>query len=140
TEPQVLILDEPTRGIDVGAKAEVHHLMGELASQGKSILMISSDLPEVLAMSDRIIVMREGRITGRFDRAEATQEKIMSAATGQSATLLEAKPGPSGPGHPVRIRKTETSTNLLRFRELGIALFVILTYVAAGLAQHRFFN
>src|SRR4029077_2892133 len=59
TEPQVLLLDEPTRGIDVGAKAEVHHLMSELAAQGKSILMISSDLPEVLAMSDRIIVMRE---------------------------------------------------------------------------------
>ncbi|HEX3359263.1 MAG TPA: ATP-binding cassette domain-containing protein [Tepidisphaeraceae bacterium] len=137
TEPQVLILDEPTRGIDVGAKAEVHHLMGELARQGKSILMISSDLPEVLAMSDRIIVMREGRITGRFDRSEATQEKIMAAATGQHSTL-EAKPGPSGPGspatpHPVRLRKTDASSSLLRFRELGIALFVLLTFFAATL-------
>src|SRR5204862_8300131 len=83
TGPRVLILDEPTRGIDVGAKAEVHHLMGELARQGKSILMISSDLPEVLAMSDRILVMREGRVSGEFTREEATQEKIMGAATGE---------------------------------------------------------
>jgi rhamnose transport system ATP-binding protein len=203
TEPQVLILDEPTRGIDVGAKSEVHHLMGELARQGKSILMISSDLPEVLAMSDRIIVMREGRITGHFTRSEATQEKIMAAATGQSLTPSpgtpgegrgegsreghnstgqsltpspgtpgegwskgsrkernsiqstqpqetltlpspgvpgegsktappETKPGPSGPGqHPVRLRKTSATSPLLRFRELGIALFVALTFLAA---------
>src|SRR5205814_4461335 len=93
TEPQVLLLDEPTRGIDVGAKSEVHHMMGELARQGKSILMISSDLPEVLAMSDRVIVMREGRIAGRFERGEATQEKIMSAATGQSPVGVPALTG-----------------------------------------------
>lgn len=83
TRPKVMILDEPTRGIDVGAKAEVHRLMGELAAQGMGILMISSELPEILAMSDRIIVMREGRITGRFDKSEATAERIMAAATGQ---------------------------------------------------------
>ena len=80
-EPRVLILDEPTRGIDVGTKAAVHALMGELAAQGLAILMISSELPEVLGMSDRILVMREGRLTGQFSRAEATQEKIMAAAT-----------------------------------------------------------
>jgi ABC-type sugar transport system ATPase subunit len=78
-----MILDEPTRGIDIGAKSEVHHLMGELAAQGLGILMISSELPEILAMSDRILVMKEGRITGRFTKAEATAEKIMAAATGQ---------------------------------------------------------
>lgn len=83
TRPKVMILDEPTRGIDIGAKAEVHRLMGELASQGMAILMISSELPEILAMSDRIIVMREGRITGQFDKSEATAERIMAAATGQ---------------------------------------------------------
>jgi ribose transport system ATP-binding protein/rhamnose transport system ATP-binding protein len=138
TEPQVLLLDEPTRGIDVGAKSDVHHLMGELARQGKSILMISSDLPEVLAMSDRVLVMREGRITGEFSRADATQEKIMNAATGQASTAGSQAQTPIA--HPVRIHKTEASSNLLRFRELGIALFVILTYVAAGLAQRRFFN
>jgi rhamnose transport system ATP-binding protein len=81
TQPRILILDEPTRGIDVGTKAAIHALMSELAGQGIAILMISSELPEVLGMSDRIIVMREGRVTGHFTRAEATQELIMSAAT-----------------------------------------------------------
>jgi rhamnose transport system ATP-binding protein len=81
TKPRVLILDEPTRGIDVGTKAAVHHLMGGLAAQGIAILMISSELPEVLGMSDRILVMREGRLTGQFSRAEATQENLMAAAT-----------------------------------------------------------
>ncbi len=81
TRPRVLILDEPTRGIDVGTKAAVHRLMSNLAAQGMAILMISSELPEVLGMSDRILVMREGRITGHFSRAEATQEQLMAAAT-----------------------------------------------------------
>jgi rhamnose transport system ATP-binding protein len=81
TNPRILILDEPTRGIDVGTKAAVHALMSNLASQGLAILMISSELPEVLGMSDRILVMREGRLTGEFSRAEATQEKLMAAAT-----------------------------------------------------------
>ncbi len=81
TTPRILILDEPTRGIDIGTKAEVHRLMSDLAAQGIGILMISSELPEVLGMSDRILVMHEGHVTGLFDRAEATQEKIMTAAT-----------------------------------------------------------
>jgi rhamnose transport system ATP-binding protein len=81
TRPRILILDEPTRGIDVGTKAAVHGLMSDLAAQGMAILMISSELPEILGMSDRILVMREGRMTGHFSRAEATQEKIMLAAT-----------------------------------------------------------
>jgi len=81
TQPRVLILDEPTRGIDVGTKAAVHSLMSHLASSGIAILMISSELPEILGMSDRILVMREGQLTGQFTRAEATQEKLMSAAT-----------------------------------------------------------
>jgi rhamnose transport system ATP-binding protein len=80
TRPRVLILDEPTRGIDVGAKAEVHRLMGELAASGMAILMISSELPEILAMSDRILVMREGRLVAEMDHASATQERIMTAA------------------------------------------------------------
>jgi rhamnose transport system ATP-binding protein len=84
THPRLLILDEPTRGIDVGAKAEVHHMINELAQEGIAIIMISSDLPEVLAMSDRILVMREGRQMAIFDRQEATQEKVMTAAMGQS--------------------------------------------------------
>ncbi len=81
SNPRILILDEPTRGIDVGTKAAVHALMSDLAAQGLAILMISSELPEILGMSDRILVMREGRVTGMFNRAEATQEKIMMAAT-----------------------------------------------------------
>jgi ribose transport system ATP-binding protein len=78
----IFIFDEPTRGIDVGAKVEVHRLMNHLAQQGASILMISSELPEILGMSDRILVMREGRIVGELDRDAATQETIMAYATG----------------------------------------------------------
>jgi rhamnose transport system ATP-binding protein len=81
TKPRVLILDEPTRGIDVGTKAAVHRLMSNLAAEGIAILMISSELPEILGMSDRVLVMREGRLTAEFSRAEATQEKLMAAAT-----------------------------------------------------------
>jgi ABC-type sugar transport system ATPase subunit len=81
TRPRILILDEPTRGIDVGTKAAVHALMSKLASEGMAILMISSELPEILGMSDQVIVMREGHVTGHFSRADATQEKIISAAT-----------------------------------------------------------
>ncbi len=87
--PKLLILDEPTRGIDVGAKAEVHHMINELAEDGLGIILISSDLPEVLAMSDRIVVMREGRQMGVFDRTKATQEKIMTAAMGQNHAATE---------------------------------------------------
>ena len=77
----ILIFDEPTRGIDVGAKSEIYKLMNQLASEGKSIIMISSDMPELLRMSDRIVVMCEGRKTGELDISEATQEKIMTLAT-----------------------------------------------------------
>jgi ABC-type sugar transport system ATPase subunit len=80
-KPHILILDEPTRGIDVGAKAEIHRLMDQLASQGMGIIMISSELPEILGMSDRILVLREGHIVGELSRAEATQEGIMALAT-----------------------------------------------------------
>jgi len=83
--PKVLILDEPTRGVDVGAKAEIYTLIGELAAKGVAILMISSELPEILGISDRILVMREGRVLAEFTREEATQDNIMQAATGQLA-------------------------------------------------------
>lgn len=91
----LLILDEPTRGIDVGAKAEIHQLMVELAKQGIAIIMISSEMPEVLAMSDRIVVMHEGRIAGILDRDEATQERIMALASGQTS-FPDAKPVTEG--------------------------------------------
>ncbi len=83
TNPSVLILDEPTRGIDVGAKAEVHRIISDLAGSGLAIILISSELPEVLAMADQVIVLHEGRVTGAFARSEATQERVMFAATGQ---------------------------------------------------------
>jgi rhamnose transport system ATP-binding protein len=85
TEPKVLIVDEPTRGIDVGTKAEVHRLLSELAGRGVAVLMISSELPEVLGMADRVLVMHEGRISGELSRAEADEERVMRAATGQKA-------------------------------------------------------
>jgi inositol transport system ATP-binding protein len=81
TDPDILIIDEPTRGIDVGAKSEIHRLMGELAKQGKAIIMVSSEMPEILGMSDRVVVMCDGRLVGEISRAEATQENIMELAT-----------------------------------------------------------
>jgi rhamnose transport system ATP-binding protein len=85
TEPKLLILDEPTRGIDVGTKAEVHRLMGELAGRGLAVLMISSELPEVLGMADRVLVMREGRLTSELSRDEADEERVIRAASGVQA-------------------------------------------------------
>ena len=81
TNPRILILDEPTRGIDVGAKAEIHRLISDLAAKGLAIIMISSEMPEILGMSDRILVMHEGHVSGFLDRAEASQEKIMELAS-----------------------------------------------------------
>jgi ABC-type sugar transport system ATPase subunit len=88
--PKILIMDEPTRGIDIGAKAEVHGLMHQLAADGVAILMISSELPEILGMSDRVLVMRQGRIAGELARSEATQEAIMALATGVAAEVETA--------------------------------------------------
>ena len=82
TKPDVLILDEPTRGVDVGAKKEIYMIMNELAATGVAIIMISSDLPEILGMSDRVYVMREGQMSGMLNQEEATQESIMTLATG----------------------------------------------------------
>ncbi|MEU2436120.1 sugar ABC transporter ATP-binding protein [Streptomyces rubradiris] len=85
TAPRVLVVDEPTRGIDVGTKAEVHRILGELAADGVAVLMISSDLPEILGMADRVLVMHEGRITADLPRAAATEETVLAAATGRAA-------------------------------------------------------
>jgi rhamnose transport system ATP-binding protein len=81
TEPKLLIIDEPTRGIDVGTKAEVHRLLSELAGRGLAVLMISSELPEILGMADRVLVVCEGRLTADIPRDEATPERVMRAAT-----------------------------------------------------------
>ena len=79
TDPEILILDEPTRGIDVGAKYEIYCIINDLVAQGKSVVMISSEMPELLGMSDRIYVMNEGKFVGEFMQEEATQEKMMAA-------------------------------------------------------------
>jgi ribose transport system ATP-binding protein len=89
TQPKILIFDEPTRGIDVGAKVEIYKLMNTLAKQGVAIIMVSSELPEILGMSDRVMVIREGRVTGFLTRQEATQEKIIAYATAS----MESNPG-----------------------------------------------
>jgi ribose transport system ATP-binding protein len=90
-DTEILIFDEPTRGIDVGAKNEIYHLLNQLVREGKSIIMISSELPEILRMSHRIIVMCEGRLTGELNGAGATQEAIMTFAT-QRPSVAEAVP------------------------------------------------
>ena len=82
--PEVMVLDEPTQGVDIGSKSEIHQIMGDLAEQGMAIVMISSELPEILGMSDRIAVMHSGTIAGILLRAEATQEKILALALGHA--------------------------------------------------------
>ena len=89
-QPKVIILDEPTKGIDVGAKAAVHDFMVELAEQGLAVIMVSSELPEILGMADRIVVMHEGHVRRVFTREEASPEAVVTAATGAA---------PAGPAH-----------------------------------------
>jgi rhamnose transport system ATP-binding protein len=106
TNPAILILDEPTQGVDVGAKAEIHRVMAELAASGLAILMISSELPEVLGMSDRVIVMRAGTIAGVFDRADATQQRILALALGHTADHAVGRDfSPSDPAAPGEERR-----------------------------------
>jgi rhamnose transport system ATP-binding protein len=91
TEPKILILDEPTQGIDVGAKAEIYALMNELAERGIAILMISSDMNEIIGMSDRVVVMSNGEVTGELDRSEATPESVLHHALGYKECVLEGQ-------------------------------------------------
>ncbi|HMO12201.1 MAG TPA: sugar ABC transporter ATP-binding protein, partial [Actinotalea sp.] len=90
TLPDVLMIDEPTRGIDVGAKSEIHRIISTLAKEGKAVLMVSSEMPEILGMSDRILVMHEGEVTGEVSRADATQDRIMQLATGTATSTNAA--------------------------------------------------
>jgi rhamnose transport system ATP-binding protein len=84
TQPKVIILDEPTKGIDIGSKAAVHAFIGELAAEGLSIIMISSELPEIIGMSDRVLVMKEGLSVGLFERGALAPETLVRAATGNA--------------------------------------------------------
>jgi ABC-type sugar transport system ATPase subunit len=90
TRPRILLLDDPTRGIDVGAKAELYALIDRLCRDGMGVILTSSELPELLTLADRIVVLAEGRLTAEFSRAEATEEKIMHAATGGSPAAVRA--------------------------------------------------
>jgi rhamnose transport system ATP-binding protein len=86
--PKVLILDDPTRGIDVGAKAEIRAIIDRLAGEGRAVILISSELPEIIGMSDRVLVMREGRLVGEFSRAECRDEVLGACAAGVETTAL----------------------------------------------------
>jgi ABC-type sugar transport system ATPase subunit/ribose/xylose/arabinose/galactoside ABC-type transport system permease subunit len=151
--PRLLILDEPTQGIDVGAKAEVHRIISELAERGLAILLISSDMPEVLGMSDRILVMRRGRVVAEFPRAEATQEAIAAAATGASADDAGAPPPEEGPAQQQPARKTDAGAAaephgripdwvrvVAARREVGLIGALILMIVAISLINSRFLS
>jgi ribose transport system ATP-binding protein len=84
SNPRILFLDEPTRGIDIGAKQEIYGIINDLAHSGMAVMVVSSELPEILGLSDRILIMHEGRLTGEFAREQATPEAVMACATGQS--------------------------------------------------------
>ncbi|WP_396275161.1 ATP-binding cassette domain-containing protein, partial [Hyphomonas sp.] len=114
TEPRILLLDDPTRGIDVGAKAELYALIDRLCRQGMGVLLTSSELPELLTLSDRIIVLAEGRMTAEFSRAEATEHRILEAAT---ASFSSEKPRVALlPGSPERERRDQRGGNGLGSR------------------------
>lgn len=122
SEPKVFILDEPTRGVDVGAKAEIHRLICDLAEQGAAIILISSELPEIIAMSDRVVTLSEGHVTGVFDPAKDGEEAIAAAAVPR-AQATAAKDEAQRPWSPRR---------LMEFREGGLLAFILL--LAGGMA------
>ena len=155
TRPRLLILDEATQGIDVGAKAEVHRIISALAAQGLAILLISSDMPEVLGMSDRVLVMRRGRLAGEFSGAEATQETVAAAATGaaldggQAAAAPQpriAAQAPAARAAPAKIAVPARGSGmaLLRHlagrREMGLLGVFVLMVIPIVLINPRFLS
>lgn len=151
TNPRLLILDEPTQGIDVQAKAEVHRIMSELATSGLAILLISSDLPEVLGMSDRLLVMRRGRIAAEFGRAEANAEDVALAATGALARAASGSAGEQSTVPPTEVNEPRPrmarSSRLLarlgvlaRRRECGLLAALVAIVVPISLANPRFLS
>jgi rhamnose transport system ATP-binding protein len=126
TEPKVLILDEPTQGIDVGSKAEVHAMIAALAQSGMAIILISSELPELLGMSDRILVMREGSFAAEFSRAEASQEAVLRAATGPVSAVIHGHEGEAA-------SHAKLTASWWRRREAGlvVAIAAVVLPVAA---------
>lgn len=141
TKPRILILDEPTQGIDVQAKADVHAMMADLATQGMAIILISSELPELLGMSDRMIVLREGHISGRFKRDEATQEKVIGAATATMVQQIDgevvAKPIHSGIEHvELRADRSFLKQTFAR-REFGLVAAMLAVIIPISILNIR---
>ena len=141
TKPRVLILDEPTQGIDVQSKAGVHQMMADLASQGMAIILISSELPELLGMADRMIVLREGRISARLEREEATQEKIIEAATDAVVGKAEGDPvaTPAAAASDMSARDAQKPLwqRVLAQREFGLAAAVLAVVVPISILNIR---
>ena len=141
TKPRILILDEPTQGIDVQAKADVHAMMADLANQGMAIILISSELPELLGMSDRMIVLREGHITGRFERDEATQEKVIGAATDAIVRKIDgevvAKPVHSGIEHIELQSHQSPLKRIFARREFGLIAAMLAVIIPISILNIR---
>jgi len=125
TEPRALLLDEPTRGVDVGAKAEIHRLIRELAERGTAVLLISSDLPEVMALSDRVLTLSEGRLTGSFDPRAQSEREVAAAAVPRSGegAAAEQAPVPAGPLRRLALRAAGS-------REAGLIAFIVALALA----------
>jgi ribose transport system ATP-binding protein/rhamnose transport system ATP-binding protein len=136
TAPRILIVDEPTRGIDVGAKAEVHRILVDLAASGVAILMISSDLPELLGMAQRILVVRNGHITQALDAKDADQERVMASATAQRAEIDRAHAGHAR-AHASTLAG-DALRGVLRLRELSLVGVVVCLMLVMAALQPRF--
>jgi ribose transport system ATP-binding protein/rhamnose transport system ATP-binding protein len=143
TEPRILILDEPTQGIDVQAKAEVHAMIAELAAQGLAIVLISSELPELIGMCDRILVLREGEVTATFEAGDVDQERVIRAATDADrldAALPGQAPGGALSGTADDQSTTGTISRLLARREFGLLCAIAAVVVPAALINFRFLS
>ncbi|MFK0335593.1 ATP-binding cassette domain-containing protein [Rhizobium sp. NPDC090275] len=141
TKPRVLILDEPTQGIDVQSKAGVHEMMADLANQGMAIILISSELPELLGMADRMIVLREGKASAHFDRSDATQEKIIEAATDAIVREVDGQvvPKPAHPldGQTVELPDQSPIRKVFARREFGLLAAMLAVIVPISLINVR---
>ncbi len=132
TKPSILILDEPTQGIDVNTKAEIHAMIADLATQGMAIILISSELPELLGMSDRIVVLREGEKTAEFSRAEATQQLVLKAATHELENRTGADAGDAG--------QRSGWSRMLEHREFGLVAAMAAVVIPVALVNPRIFS
>ncbi|HTN60462.1 MAG TPA: ATP-binding cassette domain-containing protein [Devosia sp.] len=136
TQPRVLILDEPTQGIDVQTKADVHAMIADLAGQGLAIILISSELPELLGMCDRMIVLREGHVTARLDRAEATQQKVIEAAT-DAALATSDTPAEQDEPELASVKRASPLARLFAHREFGLVAAIAAVVIPISILNPR---